>query len=70
MKVEILKRSIKLAGFVGDIVEADAEAGNYLATIGVVRVVEHDAPQDQLPTAVKKRRTYTPKKKGKNNDDQ
>ncbi len=51
MKVRILKPTRKVKGFVGDIVDIDAETGNALACTSVVEIVEHDKVViDRLPT--------------------
>ena len=43
MIVEILQKHKHVDGDVGDQVEIDAEQGNWLSCIGVVRVIEHDS---------------------------
>jgi len=59
MKVRILKPTRKVKGFVGDIVDIDAETGNALACTSVVEIVEHDKVViNRLPAT---RRDYRPK---------
>ena len=48
MIVEVLQRHKYVAGDVGDEVDIDPVKGNWLATIGVVKVVKHD-PVDGKP---------------------
>lgn len=59
MKIKILKRNAKVLGFPGDVVECDAPTGNYLATVGIAEVVEHDRVETK--PIEKKVRDYRPK---------